>query len=61
MTNATTRSTARTDKPEQAQLAFAELLSQASRRGFYGTASLTLSVQDGHVQHLKIATERMIR
>ena len=48
-------------KAVQAQEEFARLLSSASARGFHGTAGITLSVQDGHIQHLKIHFERMVK
>lgn len=51
-------------KPSKAQLAqqeFAKLLATASQRGFHGNAGLTLTIQDGHIQHLKVQVERMIR
>ena len=48
-------------KREQAQVEFARLLAAAATRGFYGTASLTLIVQDGHIQNLRISTERMVK
>ena len=48
-------------KASQAQQEFAKLLSTASIRGFHGTAGITLSVQDGHIQHLKIHLERMVK
>jgi hypothetical protein len=48
-------------KAEQATEAFARLLADASRRGFYGTAGLTLSIQDGHIQHIRVAMEKMIK
>ena len=37
------------------------LLAAAETRGFHGTASITLSVQDGHIQHLRVAVDRMVR
>lgn len=46
------------DRVEQA---FAQLVADASRRGFYGEAGLTLSVQDGRIQHIRVAVERMIK
>jgi hypothetical protein len=46
------------DRVEQA---LAQLLADASRRGFYGEAGITLSVQDGHIQHIRVALERMIK
>ena len=49
------------NKIEQAEKALAQLLIDASRRGFYGTAGLTISVQDGRIQHIRAAIERMIR
>lgn len=41
--------------------AVAELTSIATQRGFYGTATLCLTVQDGFVQQARIGTERVIR
>jgi hypothetical protein len=46
------------DRLEQA---LAQLVADASRRGFYGEAGLTLSVQDGRIQHIRVALERMIK
>jgi len=48
-------------KQEQAKVEMTKLLDSIGIRGFHGTASLTLSVQDGHIQHLRIAVDRMIR
>ncbi len=48
-------------KRAAAQSEFARLLDAAECRGFHGTASITVSVQDGHIQHLRVAVERMIR
>jgi hypothetical protein len=48
-------------KHSQAQAEFAKLLSAAETRGFHGTASITLSIQDGHIQHLRVAVDRMVR
>lgn len=45
----------------QAQAEFAKLLAAAECRGFHGTASITVSVQDGHIQHLRVAVDRMVR
>ena len=61
MVNATQRNAKRVSKAELAEAALAEVLAKASAVGYYGTVSLTLSVQDGHIQHLKVPTERMIR
>ncbi len=48
-------------KTEQAQAAFARLLADASRRGFYGTTSITLNVQDGAIQQMRVSVEKTIR
>jgi uncharacterized protein with FMN-binding domain len=53
--------TTKSNKVEQAEVAFAQLMADASRRGFYGTAGLSLSIQDGRIQHIRVALERMIR
>jgi hypothetical protein len=58
---ATSKTNAKTNKVEQAEEAFARLLADASRRGFYGNAGLTLSIQDGRIQHIRVALERMIK
>jgi hypothetical protein len=49
------------NKLQQVETAFAQLVADASRRGFYGTAGLTLSVQDGRIQHIRLAMEKMIK
>jgi hypothetical protein len=57
----TTENKAKPSKRVQAQAEFAKLLAVAECRGFHGTASITVSVQDGHIQHLRVAVERMVR
>lgn len=49
------------DKSAQAKAEFARLLQAVQLRGYYGTATLTVSLQDGCVQHLRISTERMVK
>lgn len=49
------------NKVSQAERAFAEMVGAVSRRGFYGTASVTLVVQDGRIQNVRLATERMMK
>ncbi len=46
---------------ERAEAEFAKLLSAAEARGFYGTASITVAVQDGHIQNMRVAVERMVK
>lgn len=48
-------------KHDQAHEELARLLSAAAQRGFYGTVALTVSVQDGSIQHLRVATDRLVR
>ena len=49
------------NKLAQAEAAFAKLLAEASQRGFYGTTSLVLNVQDGRIQHIRLAVEKRIQ
>lgn len=56
-----TEHNAKPSKRVQGQAEFAKLLAAAESRGFHGTASITVSVQDGHIQHLRVAVDRMIR
>ncbi len=49
------------NKIEQIETALAKLIADSSQRGFYGEAGLTLSVQDGRIQHIRVAIERMIK
>ena len=50
-----------TVKVQQVEAALAKLLAESSERGFYGEAAITLSVQDGVIQHIRVAMERMIK
>ena len=52
-------SPANAKKVTQLELALAELLAEALRRGFFGTAALELSVQDGTIQHIRRRVERI--
>ena len=49
------------NKIQQVEAALTKLLAESSQRGFYGEATLTLSVQDGCIQHIRVAIERMIK
>ena len=55
------QTTPQTNKIEQAESALAKLIAESSQRGFYGEAGITLSVQDGRIQHIRVALERMIK
>lgn len=48
-------------KVAQLEAALAEILVQALRRGFFGTAAVELSVQDGTIQHIRRRVERIER
>lgn len=54
-------STPHLNKVQQVEMSLAKLIADASRRGFYGNVAVNLSVQDGHIQHIRLTTERMIR
>jgi hypothetical protein len=57
MAPATTAGNAK--KVAQLQAILAEVLAEALRRGFFGTASIELSVQDGTIQHIRRTVERV--
>lgn len=57
----TLESKPKTNWRERAVAEFAKLLAAAETRGFHGTASLTLTVQDGSIQHVRIAVDRLIK
>ncbi|MCE5268832.1 MAG: hypothetical protein LLG00_13205 [Planctomycetaceae bacterium] len=43
----------------QLQLVMTELVAEATRRGFFGTATVELSVQDGTIQCIRRKVERV--
>ncbi|MAT73055.1 MAG: hypothetical protein CMJ58_26525 [Planctomycetaceae bacterium] len=49
------------NRREQAEQEFARMLSAVSVTGFHGTATVAVSLQDGHIQHLRVSTERMVK
>lgn len=44
----------------RAQAEFAKLLDAVNVRGFFGVASFTINVQDGHLEHMKLTVEKKI-
>jgi hypothetical protein len=44
---------------EQLQQAWAEILADVLRRGFFGTAQLEVNVQDGTIQHIRRKIEQI--
>jgi hypothetical protein len=57
MTHGTTSGNVK--KVAQLQSIMAEMLAEALRRGFFGTAAVELSVQDGTIQHIRRTVERI--
>ncbi|HEX5471561.1 MAG TPA: hypothetical protein VFW73_06725 [Lacipirellulaceae bacterium] len=55
------QTTPQMNKIQQVEAALAKLLADSSQRGFYGEAGIKLNVQDGVIQHIRVATERMIK
>ena len=49
------------DWRDQAKSEFAKLIQLVCARGFHGSASVSVSVQDGHIQYTKVNVERMVR
>ena len=49
------------DKRGQAEAEFAKVIENVGARGFYGTASVTVNVQDGHIQYTRVVVDRMVR
>ncbi|MBN2579249.1 MAG: hypothetical protein JXB10_09680 [Pirellulales bacterium] len=46
-------------KLAQLEKALAELLAEVLRRGFFGTAEIQVSIQDGTIQHIRRKVERV--
>ncbi|MGD0899221.1 MAG: hypothetical protein ABR915_15400 [Thermoguttaceae bacterium] len=46
-------------KVAQAQAALLEVVAEALRRGFFGTAMVELNVNDGTIQHIRRKVERI--
>jgi hypothetical protein len=61
MIDRTVTTTPQMNMIDRVEKALAQLLVDTSRRGFYGEAGITLSVQDGRIQHIRVALERMIK
>jgi len=49
------------DKQSQVEAEFTKVLKHVCDRGFYGLASVAVSLQDGHIQNTRVTVERMIR
>ena len=53
------KTTGNAKKAAQLQAVMAEILTEALRRGFFGTAAVELSVQDGTIQNIRRKVERI--
>jgi hypothetical protein len=59
MTTTLDHTPANQQKLDVLKTAFREVLAEALRRGFHGTAAIELSVQDGTIQHVRRRVERI--
>ena len=50
-----------TDRRVQAKQEFERLIESVSGRGFFGTASVTVNVQDGHIQYSRVNVDRLVK
>lgn len=50
-----------TRKKDQAELEFSRVIESVCSRGFYGTASVTVQIQDGHIQYTRVLVDRMVK
>lgn len=57
----TKTTTPSSDRRQQAQREFQRLLTNACVAGFHGSASVTIIVQDGHIQYARVTVERMVK
>ena len=57
----TTSTKRNTERREQAKVEFARVIENVSSRGFFGTASVTVNVQDGHIQYTRVCVDRMVK
>jgi len=55
------RTPANLDRLELTQRALDDVLAQATRRGFFGAASIEVKVQDGVIQQVRRVVERCDR
>ncbi len=54
-----TKTPANVKKVAQLESAISEILAEALRRGFFGTAAVELNVNDGVIQHIRRKVERI--
>lgn len=61
MLNTTTTTEINQRKVNQLQATMREMLIEALRRGFFGSVTIELGVQDGTIQHVRSTMERVER
>jgi hypothetical protein len=59
--NTKSQSSVKTPPRERAHQEFVKMLAAAETPGFHGTATLTVTVMDGTIQYVKVATERVVK
>ena len=57
----TLNTTSNERKLGQVEAELAGILKEVLRRGFFGTAGIELSVQDGVIQHVRSRMEKIVR
>ncbi len=55
------KTTANKNKVGQIATAVKEMIEEATRRGFYGTAAIEISISDGSIQWIKRRVERVVK
>jgi len=55
------RTPANAQRVEQLESVLAELLAETMQRGFFGTASVELNVQDGTIQYIRRRVDRIVK
>jgi hypothetical protein len=55
----TAGTTTNSQKVNQIETALAEMLADVLKRGFFGTAAVEVSVQDGTIQHIRRKVEQI--
>ena len=54
-------STVNQNKITRMEAGLEKILEEALKRGFYGTAGVTLKVNDGRIQHIRLTMDRLVK
>ena len=49
------------DKGQQAEREFSSVIANVCGRGFFGSASVTVTVQDGYIQYTRVVVDRVVK